>query len=349
VRGLFVTGVEQTAIMDLPVPEPGPYEALVQVLACGICNSTDWKIIEGEFVSGSFPILLGHESVGRVIRVGAQVRSFKEGDLVLRSRLRDEHVPVPGGRSCWGGFVEQALVSDVWAERGAAYNAFPHPQQIVPSGIPPAQAVALITLKETLSCLRNSDVQPGQSLAIVGTGPVAQALTFFADLSDIHPLVVFGRRAAWADRLARLGADAYVAGAPDDPGTSPLARQILESGGFDRAIEAVGSRSALARCLEVVEAQGRVNLYGIAAETEPYLAAHESDPRVFRAPVAEENVHDELIAWIEQDRVDLADWISHVLPWEDYQRGFDIVANKTAGGRPAAASRLGPKVVLEFA
>jgi threonine dehydrogenase-like Zn-dependent dehydrogenase len=345
-KGLFVTAVDQTAIMELPEPEPGPYEALVQVLACGICNSTDWKIIEGEFVSGSFPILLGHESVGRVIRAGAEVRSFKEGDLVLRSRLRDEHVPYPGGRSCWGGFVERALVRDVWAERGVAYNSFPHPQQIVPPDVPPAQAVAMITLKETLSCLDNSDVRPGQSLAIVGTGPVAQALAFFAHLSDIHPLVVFGRRAAWADRFAQLGVDAYVAGSPSASpaaGDVALVRRILEGDGFDRAIEAVGSRAALARCLEVVRARGRVNLYGIAPETEPYLAAHESDPRVFRAPVAEEEMHDKLIAWFQQGRVDLADWITHVLPWEDYQRGFDIVADKTAGGHSGS-----PKVVLQF-
>ena len=92
-------------------------EALVQVEVCGICNSTDWKIIEGEFVSGSYPILLGHESCGRVIAVGERVRSFRVGDRVLRFRLQDAHVPYPGGRSCWGGFVERAIVVDVWAKQ----------------------------------------------------------------------------------------------------------------------------------------------------------------------------------------------------------------------------------------
>jgi NADPH:quinone reductase-like Zn-dependent oxidoreductase len=127
-KGIFVIDIDQTEIRELPEPEIGPYEALVQVEACGICNSTDWKIIEGEFVSGSFPILLGHESVGRVIRVG---------DRVLRSTLRDEHMPFPGGRSCWGGYVERAIVTDVWAQEGQEYGGFPHPQQIVPSHIPP--------------------------------------------------------------------------------------------------------------------------------------------------------------------------------------------------------------------
>jgi threonine dehydrogenase-like Zn-dependent dehydrogenase len=325
-KGILVTGVNRTEILELPEPEPGPYEALVEVLACGICNSTDWKIIEGEFVSGTFPILLGHEAVGRVISVGRGVRSFQVGDLALRSTLRDEHVPFPGGRSCWGGFVEKAIVTDVWAQQGAEYNAFPHPQQIVPQGVVPARAPAMIPLKEAIYCLRSTRVQPGMSLAIVGTGPVAQALTFFAHLLDFHPLVIFGRRAEWGERFAQLGADGYVAGR-DWP---TEAQSIHDRGGFDRAIEAVGSRAALDRCLEVTAKDGRVNVYGVAPESEPYLPDQMADPRVFRPGVAEAEAHDTLVRWIEQGKVNLSDWISHQMPWTDYRRGFDMVHDKTA-------------------
>ena len=332
-KGIFVTEVDRTEILELPEPEIGPYEALVQVEACGICNSTDWKIIEGEFVSGTYPVLLGHESCGRVIRMGDKVRSFSLGDRVLRSRLEDEHVPYPGGRSCWGGFVERAIVTDVWAEREVAYNAFPHPQQIVPAHVSPIGAVSSITLKETLSCLRNSDVSPGQSLAIVGTGPVGQTLAFFALLSGIRPVVVFGRRPEWAETFAHLGVDGYVA----SEDVSPDVRAILAGGGFDRAIEAVGARSALSRCLEVVKPEGRVNLYGIAPESEPYLPEEEGDPRVFRGKVAEAEVHDPFFDWVEQGVVNPEDWISHCMPWAEYQRGFDMIADKSAN-----------KVVLTF-
>jgi threonine dehydrogenase-like Zn-dependent dehydrogenase len=337
-KGLFVVERDRTEILDLPEPEIGPYEALVQVEACGICNSTDWKIIEGEFVSGTYPILLGHESCGRVIAVGEKVRSFQAGDRVLRSRLADAHVPYPGGRSCWGGFVERAIVKDVWAEQGVSYNAFPHDQQIVPSDWTPLEAVASITLKETLSCLRNSDVQAGMSLAIVGTGPVAQTLAYFAVLSGIRPVVVFGRRPRWAETFAQLGVDGYVAGQPSAGGSvPPLVQALLDGGGFDRAIEAVGARSALSTCLEVVKPDGRVNLYGIAPQSEPYLPEEEGDPRVFRGKVAEAEVHEQMIEWVAQGKVKPADWISHQMPWTDYQRGFDMITRKEAN-----------KVVLTF-
>jgi threonine dehydrogenase-like Zn-dependent dehydrogenase len=330
-RGIFVTAKDETEILELPAPEIGPYEALVQVEACGICNSTDWKIIEGEFVSGTYPVLLGHESVGRVVEVGSKVRSFRAGDRVLRSNLRDEHVPYPGGRSCWGGFVEQAIVTDVWAKEDVEYNAFPHPQQIVPPHTSPAQAVASITLKETISCLDNSHVSPGQSLAIVGTGPVAQALTLLAKLSGMTPVVVFGRRDRWAELFAGLGADGYAAGDPLSGEDVPSdVRAILDGGGFDRAIEAVGSRAALSRCLDVVKADGRVNLYGVAPESAPYPAGEELDGRVFRGQVAEAEAHDRLFDWVARGEVNLDDWISHRLPWTEYRRGFEMVERKTA-------------------
>jgi len=332
-RGIFVVEKDQIDVLELPEPEIGPYEVLVEVEACGICNSTDWKIIEGEFVRGTYPILLGHESVGRVVKVGQGATSFRAGDRVLRSRLEDSHVPFPGGRSCWGGFVERAIVSDVWAKQGVPYNTLPHPQQIVPPGIPPAEAVAMITLKETLSCLKNSDVRAGHSLAVVGTGPVAQTLVFLADLLGIHPLVVFGRQREWEGRFAQLGADAYAWG---DQFPAQV-RAILRAGGFNRTIEAVGAKSALARSLQVTRSDGRINLYGIAPASEPYQAEEESDRRVFRGKVAEAEEHDALLAWVNAGRISLSDWISDVMDWTEYQRAFDMVAAKRAN-----------KVVLTF-
>jgi threonine dehydrogenase-like Zn-dependent dehydrogenase len=326
VRGIFVTAKDETDVLELPEPEIGPYEALVEVLACGICNSTDRKIIEGEFMSGTFPVLLGHESVGRVVRVGGEVRSFQAGDQVLRSRLEDAHVPYPGGRSCWGGFVERAIVTDVWAQQGAAYKTFPHPQQIVPAHISPVQAVAMITLKETISCLDSTNVAPGQSLAIVGTGPVAQSLVLFAKLSGIAPVVVFGRREKWAGRFAELGADGYVAAGA----VPPAVQSILDQGGFDRAIEAVGARAALSTCLRVVKPGGRVNIYGVAPKSEPYLPEQESDPRTFHGKVAEAEAHDRLLAWVAEGKVVLDEWISQQMPWGEYRRGFELVQEKRA-------------------
>jgi len=333
-KALCVAAKNQLEFRDLPEPTLETYDALVRVFSCGICNSTDWKILTGEFVSGTFPIAIGHESVGQVVKVAGKVKNFSVGDMVLRPKLRDEHLPFAGGRSRWGGFSEFGVITDVWAEKGQPYNAFPHPQQRVPSSITVSEAVALITLKEVLSCLLRTEVGINQSLAIVGTGPVAQSLVMWAGLLGIKPVVVFGRRAQLSDRFLGLGADAYAAG--DE--MPPLLRSIMRDGGFDRTIEAVGTRSALTRCLQVTKPAGRVNLYGLAPESEPYLVAELNDPRVFRSKVVEAEVHDHVLKYVEAGKVRLADWFSDELPWEDFSKGFDLVYR-----------RLANKVVLRIA
>ena len=62
---------------DIPMPEPGPYEALVKIESCMICNGTDLEIIRGELPEAqAFPTVLGHESAGRVVKIGEKVKAY---------------------------------------------------------------------------------------------------------------------------------------------------------------------------------------------------------------------------------------------------------------------------------
>jgi propanol-preferring alcohol dehydrogenase len=68
-------------LMDVPVPSIEPLKVLVEVLACGICR-TDLHIIDGELTEPKFPLILGHEIIGRVAEIGDEVTTLKIGDLV---------------------------------------------------------------------------------------------------------------------------------------------------------------------------------------------------------------------------------------------------------------------------
>jgi propanol-preferring alcohol dehydrogenase len=68
-------------LMERPMPEPGRGEILLRVLACGVCR-TDLHIADAELTGGRLPVVLGHEIVGRVERIGAGVESFSPGDRV---------------------------------------------------------------------------------------------------------------------------------------------------------------------------------------------------------------------------------------------------------------------------
>lgn len=68
-------------LKDVPIPEIGSHEILIKVKACGVCR-TDLHIVDGELPSPHIPLILGHQIVGLVERVGSQVAQFKPGDRV---------------------------------------------------------------------------------------------------------------------------------------------------------------------------------------------------------------------------------------------------------------------------
>ena len=313
---------------ELEMPEPGDYEALVRMDACAICNSTDHKLMTNEFVPGPFPVVLGHEVVGTVTEVGPKVRNFKPGDRVFRQRLDNHHVPGEG-RSCWGGFAEYGLVTDEWAKQDVPYgpSPLPHPQQKLLLDVEPALATGMVTLMETLDCITTCGAKPGTSVAVVGSGPVGQALAMFAKLLGAAPVYAFGRSPAHADRFARVcKADGYVAG----PALPAEVERIVEGGGFDVVLEAVGSADALDTCLRLAGGKGRVCVYGIAPASSPWRPEQMERPNVSRVGAKEGRVQAQLAEWVEAGRVDLNDWVSHRLPLSDYQQGFDMVPQKKA-------------------
>jgi len=315
-------------MMDIPKPQlADPFECVVKLDACSICNSTDPKLLKNEFCPGPFPTVLGHESVGTVVEVGPSVRNFREGDRVFRQRLGDEHVP--GGRSTWGGFAEYGIIVDQWAKDGAPYlhyaDDYPaHAQQKVMIGVAPSLATGMITLMETLDYTTSAGLVPGKSVAVVGSGPVGQAFALLAKLLGASPVVAFGRRAEPAERFAGVAhADEYL-WQPDD------VEREAGRGQFDIVFEAVGSREALDTCLRLAGVRGTAWCYGVAPASDPYTETQTSDPRYRNAGVQEGRVQRRLVDFIEAGHVRLEDWVSHVMPMAEYQRAFDMTARREA-------------------
>ena len=74
-------GAGKLDAVDCELPTPGPWEVLVRVLACGVCR-TDLHVVDGDLPEPTIPIVPGHEIVGRIERVGEQVKKFAPGDRV---------------------------------------------------------------------------------------------------------------------------------------------------------------------------------------------------------------------------------------------------------------------------
>lgn len=316
---------------NIPVPTPGPYEALVKIEACCICNHTDMMFVNREFGGPDggghpegVPINLGHESAGVVIALGEKCRNFKVGDHVLRAHTWGHY---PGGIGSEGGMSEYGVVQDLKAiqEDGAELNYQATKHQILPEGINSVQGAVMITLKETWTTLKNFDIKAGEALGIVGTGPVAYCFAKFAKIMGANPVVVFGRRKEHEQKFLDAGVDMYVTGNefPEE------LQKIIANGGLGKVIEAVGSDSALKKCLDVVGENGTVQLYG-AAPGMKWDDALRNDPRVWVKWPDEEDADEEMAKLVLDGTINPYEFISHVLQPEDCEYGFDLIRKHAA-------------------
>ncbi len=263
-KALVVPQRGQIVIDEIAPPEPGPYDALVQIEVCGICNSTDSKLIDGKmYWAPPFPFVLGHEAVGTVVAVGPWVRSYRVGDLVNR--------PVafwPGSRpdlnAAMGGFAEYGLVRDSRAMAAAGDSSLigdylAQRQVVLPPALAPKDAALAISLSETASVLRHLPNLRGKVVVIAGTGIAGLAFTLWAKLAGAA-VTVLGRREERLAHARRLGADAAV-NTIDAHYLEVLQR--VAGGAADVIIEATGD-AALAAALEATLAPDGVALaYGV--------------------------------------------------------------------------------------
>lgn len=109
-KAVIAQGGGRFAFADVPMPQPTDYQCLCKIQACATCSGTDQKIVaEALPWKQSYPGILGHESVGRVIEVGAKVRHIKTGDMFLRPAAVYNGEKLGGFHSLWGGFAEYAV------------------------------------------------------------------------------------------------------------------------------------------------------------------------------------------------------------------------------------------------
>lgn len=323
------------AVREVPMPIIDETECLVEILACAICNSTDRKLLDGHFrYKGpeAYPGILGHESVGRVVECGSKVSEFKVGDLVLRPMAC--YAPGEGPTCMYGGLAQYGKLQVL--SRGGSPN-----QQVIPSEIDPLNATMLVTLKETLSWLQRWEVRPHESVVVLGSGPVGLAFAFFAKMLGCSPVLVVGRRDEPLQRALAFGVDGVINLTRDDP--VELVKQRTSGDGAGRVIEAIGDEKMMGLGLSLlrrpgVGPPGRLGVYGIASTREAgdmerrmvdfALARNEWGVEFFNP--REYAPHRQMLWLVQQGLVRLKDWYTHVVPLEETQRGFDLLASKEA-------------------
>ena len=327
--------------VEIPTPEPGPYEALVRIEACGVCNGTDSKMIHRTFKGfDQYPALLGHEAVGKVVRLGNRVRHLALGDRVLLPFGRDCEVNGVRYASGWGGFSQYGTVGDARAieEDGlgpdSPYWSEGHYGQIsLPSDleISPGDATMIVTFREVLAAIRNFGMVPGNSVVIFGAGPVGLTFTRLLTLSGVTDTVVFDLNPEKARRAVRFGAGQGYSSRETDP---VAAVRALYPQGVDFVLDAVGVSSLMNTAMEIIADHGKICCYGISPRTDfaldwskaPYNWQLQFEQ--FPSKIQEGAVHGEILSWIREGRLRPADFITARLPFDRIDEAFQMIEER---------------------
>ncbi|MFE5940137.1 zinc-dependent alcohol dehydrogenase family protein [Streptomyces sp. NPDC056470] len=266
-KALVFQGPGRIAWQD--VPDPGikdTADAIVRVDAVTICG-TDLHIIKGDVPEVEPGRVLGHEAVGTVVETGGDVRSVRPGDRVLIScisacgRCRFCREGRYGQCRGGGGWVLGHTVDGTQAE----YVRVPFADLSVyalPNTVDSFDAVLLADIFPTSYevGVLNGGVAPGDTVVVVGAGPIGLAAVATARLYSPGRVVAVDLDASRLAAARKLGADATVNA---DEGPEQLVEDLTDGLGADAVIEAVGVPESFEMCTRMVRPGGRVANIGV--------------------------------------------------------------------------------------
>jgi threonine dehydrogenase-like Zn-dependent dehydrogenase len=325
-KAIVVEEAGRIAVRDVPEPEMGEYDARIEIVAGSLCNGTDAKILQGEF-AGPLPTILGHEAVGRVVEKGSKVRNYRIGDLVVRPRIGG--MPELKLSSSFGSFVEYGLATDAWAQAEDEGRDRPlaHDQIASSGSCDPQTLVQAITLKETLSFLRNLGVSREQSILIFGTGPVGVSFSLWARYLGCDHVIVVGRRDEACARAKDFGRATHTINTRKKS-VPDTVRNIIKTG-VTFAIEAIGDNNVLRDCLDSLAQGGQVGIYGVPPASQG-RSPLKDDPRISQAGPCEAVVHEEVMVQIKSGNIPARGFLTHEIDYSECARGFELLASREA-------------------
>jgi alcohol dehydrogenase len=267
-KALTYLGPGEKSWTDVPDPtirDDG--DAIVRVEATTICG-TDLHILKGDVPTVDVGRVLGHEAVGVVEAVGVGVKNVKVGDRVLVSCItacgacrfcrEGRYGQCLGG----GGWILGHLIDGTQAElvRVPFADTSTHP---APAGVSDAELLMLSDILPTgyeVGVL-NGAVRPGDTVAVVGAGPIGLAAISGARLFSPSHIIAIDKADSRLEAAKQFGADVTINNGRED--ALEVVRGLTDGLGADVAIEAVGVPAAFELTTELIRPGGRVANIGV--------------------------------------------------------------------------------------
>jgi alcohol dehydrogenase len=267
-QALVYLGPGQRALQSKPRPKiGGPTDAIVRIVATTICG-TDLHILKGDVPSVATGRILGHEGVGIIEEVGSGVSNFKVGARVLISCITSCGKCANCKKGMYshcengGGWILGNEIDGTQAE----YVCIPHADNSlypIPAG---ADEEALVMLSDILptgfECgVLNGKVKPGDTVAIVGAGPIGLAALLTAQFYSPSRIIMIDGDTNRLELAIKWGASDVISST--DSSAAKAVMSLTDNRGVDVAIEAVGLPGSFDTCQRIVAAGGHIANVGV--------------------------------------------------------------------------------------
>lgn len=320
-------------VQDAPVPEVGVHDVMIRVVKSAICG-TDVHIYNWDAWSQKtvpVPMIVGHEYVGRVERVGAEVEAFRPGERVSG----EGHITCGFCRNCRAGRRHLCRHTvGVGVNRAgsfAEYVVIPADNVYrIPDDIPDEIAAVFDPYGNAAHTALSFDLV-GEDVLITGAGPIGVMAAAIARHVGARHVVVTDVNDYRLELARKLGASRVVNVAREE-----LREVMSDLGmreGFDVGLEMSGNGRAFRQLLEVMNHGGRVALLGIMPGEE----AIDWSQVVFKGLKLKGIYGREMYeTWYKmvamlQSGLDLSAVVTHRFPIDDFQRGFDVMRSGASG------------------
>ncbi len=316
-------------LRDVPVPPVESGEVLIHVRACGICGS-DLRIQDGQHPCTP-PVVIGHEFAGEIAELGAGVSTWAVGDRVVS----EQHFKACGHcRQCLTGnafacmskrapgyFSDGAFAEFISAPAWLLHR-IPDNLNFVEAAFTEPSAVAAHGM------LDRTGINPGDVVLILGCGPIGLVAAKMAQTVGASTVIITGID---RDEIARLPKarelciEHVVNIMKED--LEGLVNRLTHGEGADVVIELSGAVPAISQSFQLARRLGRVGMIGQPPVEEvkiPYRQA------MFRALTVSFSYSSKFTSWeralslFERGAIKPSQFITHVLPLEEWSRGFNL-------------------------
>ncbi len=315
-------------LREVPLPEIDEDDVLLAVRGVGVCGSDlhqyhgthSWKV--------NYPVVLGHEFAGVVAQAGKRVRAFKEGDRVISETAAVIDPTSPLVRA--GSYnLDPNRLGFGYGVNGAMTQFVRVPERCL-HHLPDSLSFEKAALTEpccvayNATCV-NARIRPGDSVVVIGPGPIGLLCALMARLSGANPLIVIGI-AADTKRLqvARQIGATHMLGAEGEDVIGPI-KGLGDGYGVDVVIDAAGVSATLHLALELVRPGGHVTKVGWGPQ--PY--GFSLDPLVAKGATLQGSfshnwpMWEKVIAMLASGQINLDPILNRVAPLAEWQSCFD--------------------------